>query len=127
MKLTKILCTGLLSGIGGVGFACDLPALVAIPAKGDVGDKGPQVSAEVAAYVESLRTYTACVQAELAAAGGDSAPPIIKAVLVQRNNLAVAEGQAVMKQYNESIAADSAAPPPAPGGGESSRRRNRDE
>ena len=37
MKLTKILCTGLLSGVGGVGFACDLPPLVVIPAKAEVG------------------------------------------------------------------------------------------
>jgi hypothetical protein len=126
MKITKVLCAGLLSAVSGVGLACDLPPLVAVPAKEDVGDKAALVSAEVTAYVEAMRTYTTCVQAELAAAGGDSAPTIIKAVLVQRNNQAVAEVDAVLKQYNESIgaAAGAAAPPPAaPSPREESRRR----
>lgn len=120
MNLTKILCTGLLSSVGSVGLACDLPPLVAIPAKKDVGEQAAQLQVDVAAYVEAMRAYTACVQAELVAAGGDSASTVVKSVLVNRNNLAVAEVDAVLKALNEA-----AGPAAAPADEGNSRRRNR--
>jgi hypothetical protein len=50
-----------------------------------------------------MKVYSACVQADITAAGGDSAKPIVKAVLVSRNNAAVAVVEAVMKAFNASV------------------------
>lgn len=123
MRLTKILCAALLSGVAGTGFACTMPPLVAIPAKDKVGDRAEQLSAEVKTYYDGMTAYTTCVQAELAAAGANP-PPIIKAVLTQRNNAAVAEATAVKKLYDAAmpVAAAPPAAPPAEGG---KRGRNR--
>ena len=121
MQLTKILCAGLLSVVAGTGFACDMPPLVAIPAKDKIGDKGEQLGAEVKAYYDGMTAYTTCVQAELAAAG-QNAQPIVKAVLAQRNNAAVAEFTAVKKLYDANTSAPPA-PPPADGGGKRGRNR----
>jgi hypothetical protein len=132
MKITKIAGAVLLmSGTAGVALACDMPPLVAIPPKDAVGDKGPQIQQETTKYFEGMKVYTACVQAELTAAGGDSAPTIMKAVLVQRNNYAVAETQAVLKAYDESVgvaailtpAAPAAAPETEPKSDSGGRRR----
>lgn len=130
MRTTKIAAALLMTGSAGVGLACTLPPLVAIPAKDAIGDKAPQIQQEASQYFEAMKTFTACVQAELTAAGGDSAPTVMKAVLVQRNNSAVAEVQAVIKAYNDSIGNAAAVPGapvgPAPQGAEESgRRRNR--
>ncbi len=130
MRITKIAAALLMTGTAGAGLACTLPPLVAIPAKDAVGDKGPQIQQETAQYFDAMKAYTACVQAELTAAGGDSAQRVVKAVLVQRNNSAVAEGQAVLKAYNESMGTSGAAPgaaapggPSPPAAAESGRRR----
>lgn len=123
MSVTKFVCAGLLSSFGSVALACDLPPLVAVPAKGDAGADTAQLQTDVAAYVEAMRAFTACVQAELVAAGGDSAPTVVKAVLVNRNNMAVAEVDAVLKALNE-VAAPPAAAVPAPAEG-TNRGRNR--
>jgi hypothetical protein len=121
MSVTKFLCAGLLFSAGSVSLACDLPPLVAIPAKEDVGGQAAQLQTDVAAYVEAMRAFTACVQAELVAAGGDAAPTVVKAVLVNRNNLAVAEVDAVLKALNE-VAAPPATAAPAPAEGNSRGR-----
>ncbi len=71
MRITKIAAALLMSGTAGVGLACTLPPLVAIPAKDAVGDKGPQIQQETSQYFEAMKAFTACVQAELTAAGGD--------------------------------------------------------
>lgn len=113
------------SGAANVAFACDLPPLVVIPAKADVGDKAPQLQTEVQKYYDAMRTYSQCVQAELTAAGGDSAPTLVKAVLVQRNNAAVAEVQTVVKVFQESVGAAPGATPPAAGNEGGGRRRDR--
>lgn len=97
MKLPTIICAGVLTGMSGAALACELPPLVVIPPDG--GD-GAALQTEVTAYFAAMQAYTRCVQAELMAAGGDAAQPIVKAVLVQRNNVAVAEAQAVQKLYN---------------------------
>jgi hypothetical protein len=123
MRFTKVLCAALLGSAAVPSFACTMPPLVAIPAKEQIGDKAAQVGTEVSAYFEAMKAYTACIQQELAAAGA-SPQPIVKSVLTQRNNAAVAEAQAVQKLYNEHLAATPAAPaaPPAEGGGRRGRR-----
>ena len=119
MRLTKILCAALLSGVAGPGFACTMPPLVAIPAKDKIGDQAAQIGAEVKTYFDGMTAYTTCVQAELAAAGANP-PPIIKTVLTQRNNAAVAEATAVKKLYDATVVSAAGAPPagapPAEGG-----------
>jgi hypothetical protein len=125
MRLTKILCAALLSGVAGTGFACTMPPLVAIPAKDKIGDKAEQLGAEVKAYYDGMAAFTTCVQAELAAAG-ENPPRIIKAVLTQRNNAAVAEATAVKKLYDATIAGAAVAPPAgAPPNGDGKRGRSR--
>lgn len=120
-RLTKIAAAVVvLSGTASAALACELPPLVAIPAKDAVGDKGPQIQAETSKYFEAMKVYTACVQTELTTAGGDSAQSVVKAVLVQRNNSAVAEVQAVLKAFNDSVGGT--APAGAP---EAGRRRDR--
>lgn len=98
-----------LGAIPPFAFACDEPPLVVIPAKDKVGDRAAAVRAETAAYFQGIQSYVACIQAELAAAGGDAAPTAIKAVLVARNNNAVAEAQAVRKLFDANVGAATAA------------------
>jgi hypothetical protein len=52
-----------------------------------------------------MRAYAACIQAELAAAGGDSAPPSVKAALLARSSTAVAEAEAINALYQQRIGA----------------------
>ena len=50
-----------------------------------------------------MKAYTDCVQAELTAAGGNSAPTVTKTVLIARNNAAVAEADAVKKLFEANL------------------------
>lgn len=82
--------------------ACDNPTLPDIPGQnlgGPVVQQAAQLSMQ--AYFEAMDGYTSCIQAELEAAGGDDAPDLLKVALVQRNNLAVAEAQAVADWFEE--------------------------
>ena len=103
MRITTIICGGLLTGIAGSAMACDLPKLVVIPPKDQVPGKEAEIRAAANAYFVGMQAYTACVQAELAGAGGDAAPAVVKAVLVSRNNVAVREAEFMMKLYTENV------------------------
>ena len=93
----------LLCAISSTSFACTLPPLVAIPAKDKVGDQGPAIKDATQAYFDAMKIYTECVQAALSAAGGDSAPTLLKGLLIARNNAAVAEAETVKKLFDASI------------------------
>jgi hypothetical protein len=115
MKLTTIICGGILSSIAGGAMACDLPKLAVIPAKDQVAGKEAQIRAAAATYFTAMQAYTACIQAELTAAGGDAAPDLVKRVLVSRNNTAVAEAEFMMKLFTDNVGpavAPAAAPAP---------------
>lgn len=84
--------------------ACDLPTLVAIPASDALGETAPKLLVRVRDYVAGIRTYTACIQAELATAGGDAAPQSLRDQLTLRNNNAVAEARAVLALFEERVA-----------------------
>jgi len=99
-----------LAGIAGSAVACELPKLVIIPPKDEVVGKETEIRTAAAAYFTGMQAYTACVQAELVGAGGDSAPPIIKAVLIGRNNAAVAEAEFVMKLFTQNVGGVEPAP-----------------
>lgn len=104
MNVRQILCGSLLLCVNAVASACDLPALVILPAAGNAGDASAQLIVDMQRYVGGIRAYTACVQAEIAAAGGDSAPESLRTLLVRRNNGAVAEAKALMQLFGERVA-----------------------
>jgi hypothetical protein len=110
MRITTIICGGFLASLAGNALACDLPKLVVIPPKDEVAGKEPEIRAAASAYFTGMQAYTACVQAELAGAGGDAAPAIVKRVLVARNNAAVAEAEFMMKLFTDNVGPVDAAP-----------------
>ena len=92
-----------LGAIPARAFGCELPPLIAIPAKDEAGAQAERLRGEAAAYFAGVQRYVDCVQTELAAAGGDAAPPLVKAVLVARNNAAVAEAKAIGKLFEANV------------------------
>jgi hypothetical protein len=115
MRITTIISSGILSGLAGVSLACELPNLAIIPPKDQIAGKEDAVRVAATAYFEAMKVYTACIQAELTAAGGDAAPTLVKRVLVSRNNTAVAEAEFMMKLYNETVSPFAALPGALPG------------
>ena len=110
MRITTIICAGILTGIAGSAVACELPKIAIIPPKDQVAGKEAEIRTAAAAYFTAMQAYTACIQAELAAAGGESAPDVVKKVLVARNNAAVAEAEFMMKLFTNNVGAVDAAP-----------------
>ncbi|HSC13957.1 MAG TPA: hypothetical protein VLI71_02520, partial [Gammaproteobacteria bacterium] len=72
--------------------------------------KEAEIRAAASAYFTAMQAYTACLQAELAGAGGDSASAVVKKVLVARNNAAVAEAEFMMKLFTDNVGAVDAVP-----------------
>lgn len=100
----RILYGSLLLLANVAAAACELPALMVVPPAGTVDDFAGRRIAEMQRYVAGIRDYTACVQAELAAAGGDAAPESLRNTLIRRNNAAVAEAKVVMELFGERVA-----------------------
>lgn len=126
MRVSGILVCGLFTAISVKAVACTVPPLVNIP--DDAKSQAEKVQQEFKDYYDKMKGYTACIQNELTAAGGDNAPKLTKMVLVARNNAAVAEVEAVRKQLD---AAMSATPTPTTaepkaGKDEDSGRHHRD-
>ena len=111
MYFTRLVVAGALTGLTSAGFACPLPPLVAIPAKDQVAAVEPDVRAATAQYFENVKAFTACVQAELTAAGGDAAPPPLRGALIRRHNAVVAEAETVLKLFTANVGAGQSAPP----------------
>src|SRR5215510_3530507 len=101
MRITTVVCGVILTGIAGSAMACELPKLVVIPPKNQIAGKEAEVRTAAGGYFTAMQAYTACIQAELAGAGGDSAPEVIRKVLVARNNAAVAEAEFMMKLFTD--------------------------
>src|SRR5688572_32025752 len=110
MRITTLVCGVILTAIAGSAMACELPKLVVIPPKNQVAGKEAEVRTAAGAYFTAMQAYTACIQAELAGAGGDAAPELIRKVLVARNNVAVAEAEFMMKLFTDNVGAVTAAP-----------------
>jgi len=104
MHARQMLYGSLLLCVNAVASACDLPALVILPGPGSAGDATAELIVDMQRYVGGIRAYTACVQAEIAAAGGDSAPEALRTLLIRRNNGAVAEAKALMELFGERVA-----------------------
>lgn len=92
-------------------LACDLPKIPVIPERDKLGDQAPAVTAATSAYFEGMRAYVDCIEAALAAAGGDAAPASFKDAIIERNNAAVAEAQEVQKLYQERVSVGQTATP----------------
>ena len=103
MRITTVICGGLLTGLAGSAMACDLPKLAVIPPKDQVAGKEAETRVAANAYFVGMQAYTACLQAELVGAGGDAAPAVVKAVLVSRNNVAVREAEFMMKLFTDNV------------------------
>ena len=114
MRLTTIICGGVLSSIAGAALACDLPKPAIIPPKEQVAGKEAEIRAAANLYFQAMQAYSSCVQDELKAAGGDSAPEVVKKVLISRNNTAVAEAEFMMKLFTDNVGPAGPAPAPAP-------------
>jgi hypothetical protein len=114
MRFTSIVCGGLLTGLAGTAFACDLPKLLLVPPKDQVAGKEAEIRAAANTYFQGMQAYTACIQEALTAAGGDAAPDLVKRVLVSRNNTAVAEAEFMMKLFTDNVGPAGAPAPPAP-------------
>lgn len=110
MRITTIICGGILMSIASGALACELPKLVIIPAKNQVAGKEAEIRTAAGAYFTAMQAYTACIQAELAGAGGDAAPDLVKKVLVARNNTAVAEAEFMMKLFTDNVGPIAAVP-----------------
>ena len=104
VRLTSRIGGILLAATAVPAFACDLPKLPVIPARDRIGDQAQAVNDATAAYFDGMRAYAGCIQDELAAAGGDAAPPSVKAAYVARSQAAVTEAQAVQQLYQERVA-----------------------
>ena len=96
-------------------IACDIPPLVQIPTDEEIDPRAAQrIRTEFTTYFEAMLAYTSCIQGELATAGGDAAPRLVKAAYVVRNNAAVAEFTAMQKVFEDTVvAAEAAQAPPA--------------
>jgi len=105
MKFLKPCIAVLATGLASASFACDYPALVAVPdgVKATI-DQMVAAQASVKSYMENMDTYLNCVNQELDAAG-DDAPDEFKAIMVGRHNAAVAEMEAIAASFNDQIAA----------------------
>jgi hypothetical protein len=112
MRRTTIICSGIFAAIASSAVACELPKIPIIPPKDEVAGKEAQLRTAAAAYFTAMQAYTACVQAELQGAGGDSAPDLLKRVLVARNNTAVAEAEFMMKLFTANVGPVEGAPAP---------------
>jgi hypothetical protein len=102
-KPSRYVAAFLLGAVAPPAFACDMPKLPVIPARDQIGDQAPAVTAAASAYFEGMRAYVACIQGALAAADGDAAPGSLKAVLSARNSAALTEAQAVNTLYREGV------------------------
>ena len=99
MNLRQSVLGSLLLVMSTAAAACELPALMVVPAAGTVDDLAGQRIAQMQRYVTGIREYTACVQAEIGAA-----PESTRDVLIRRNNAAVAEAKVVMDLFGERVA-----------------------
>lgn len=111
IRATYVVGGLLLTVVALPALACDMPKIPVIPARDKIGDQAPAVTAATSAYFEGMRAYADCIEALLAAAGGDAAPAAFKDAIIERNNAAVAEAQEVQRLYQERVAVGQTATP----------------
>lgn len=85
-----------------VHASCEQPPLVIIPSAEEIEGDESDVAAAVDAYFQAMHDYVNCIRAEIDAAG-EEASELFRRTLVQRNNLAVAEAEAVQRWYQARV------------------------
>ena len=103
MRITRILCGVILTGCSGVGFACDMPKLMVIPATEKIAENAQAFYMEWQTYKTAMEAFVTCTRTALEAAGGDNAPALTRSVLVKRHNDAIAELTNMGKLYDERV------------------------
>lgn len=104
MKMSRISVAVAAFLAGSAALACEIPSMIMIPADEQARQREAEhVRAEAEAYLNGMSAYAQCIRAELDAAGGEEAPPMLRSLLVQRNNLAAAESEAVMNWFKEAF------------------------
>jgi hypothetical protein len=134
MKISRIVIAGASLYAATTALACEIPSMIMIPTdKSELQGNEQRLRDDAQAYIDGMNAYVQCIRAELTAAGGDEAPPMIKSLLVRRNNEAAAESEAVVNWLKEALGG--AADPGAAGAGDAnaeqdherrSRRRDKD-
>lgn len=104
----RALCCGtVLSLAASYAAACENPPLAKVPTPEEVDNLEPQRLTEIQGRVEeyhaAMDEYTRCLQAEVEEAEANDAPELVQSLLVQRNNSAVAEVEAVVQQFNQLV------------------------
>jgi len=77
---------------------CEHPPLVQIPPQEQIPGNESRVIADTEAYFRAMEAYVNCIRAEIDAAPEDASELYLR-VLVQRNNNAVAEAEAVQRWF----------------------------
>lgn len=103
MRVVHVLSGMALACMCSTSLACDLPKLVVIPDADKVSGHEKEIRMEVGKYFTAMKTYVACIQSELKADGGDKAPALVKSLLIDRNNVAVAEANTVVGWYKKNV------------------------
>ena len=104
MKFEHSLILLLLATGSPAAFACSNPSLPQIPANSELSAEDQQaVRNDTRRYFAAMTDYVACVEAEFEAAKNMDARPRLLAALAARNNLAVAEVEAVRDVYEARI------------------------
>src|SRR5262245_28650563 len=111
IRATNVVGALLLGAVALPALACELPKIPVIPVRDQLGDQGPAVTAATSAYFEGMRAYADCIEAALAAGGGDAAPASFKDAMIERNHAAVLEAQEIQKLYQERVAVGQTATP----------------
>ncbi len=78
--------------------SCEQPPLVIVPSAEQIEGRESQIAAEIDAYFQAMHEYVNCIRADIDAAGEEASELYLR-TLVQRNNLAVAEAEAVQRWY----------------------------
>lgn len=106
MRSTALFCGAVLGLAASYAAACENPPLAPVPTAQEVENLSAQiqeVQTSVREYHAAMEEYTACLQAEVDRARADEAPDLVQNLLVQRNNAAVAEVDAVVAQFNQLV------------------------
>lgn len=88
---------------------CEHPPLVMLPGAADTEADAARALEDTQAYFEGMEAYVECLRSELEMAG-DGASAFFRSVMIQRNNLAVAEAEAVQRWFDSRFDTDDAAP-----------------
>ncbi len=87
-------------------LACDNPPLVLVP-DGETAtmEELVAVQSEVQTYMAAMEEYIGCVDAELAASGGEDSPALYQSLMVLRHNQGVEEMEVIAEAFNEQVRA----------------------